>query len=153
MQLTLLRPLPRPVRAPSLLSVMHRGWEATSEEGRNKVGRVDFSTSVWDDLPAMLGTFLKEDDILGLKLWGAKVRYDSTLPPDTCLFWCSQGTHKATGRLLRPQTPSPASTPRTPLRIVAVARKPGAGWTPQLPAILRVQATNQAVSSPGRAPG
>lgn len=134
MQLTLLETRSRPIQATSLMSLMHKCWEAAEEEGRNQVGRVDVPTSLWEDLPTLLGMCLKEHASHGRKLWGARVRHDPTLPPDTCLVWTREGVHKATGTLQRVQaigTPCAAA-----MSVIWVARKPGPEFPMELPAML-----------------
>lgn len=132
MQLVLLRPKPRPLRHDRLLSLMHMGWEATTEEGRNKVGSVTVHDGDWDRIVPALGSFLKGDDVLGWKLWGAVVARSGLLARGRLIFRDHEGYHRATGwwgeeppLSLEPPRPVLPTVP-PPLLVVTLARKPQA---------------------------
>jgi hypothetical protein len=105
---------------------MHKGWRATTEEGRNRVGSVTVHTWDWDRIVPNLGSFLKEDDVLGHKLWGAQVVRRPHIPPGQFIFRDTQGKHLATGWWVdeEPEPVVEAPRPPPPMLVVTVAQKP-----------------------------
>lgn len=123
MQLILLEPKPQQLRDTRMLSLMHKGWDAAEEGGRNKVATVGVHPELWDDLPSMLGIKFRLLDDGTAKLWGAQVVRDYRLQPGEVSFRCARDVLRAVGTLGE-TAPEPLPMPLPPLRIVTLARKP-----------------------------